>query len=73
MDYSNNASKRLEDLTNEFDQILDELKDSQDLSNQLYKSEDMVIESQENLLNFTHKLQELKKELNTLAINCKNK
>ncbi len=73
MDYSNNASKRLEDLTNEFDQILDELKDSQDLSNQLYKSEDMVIESQENLLIFTHKLQELKKELNTLATNCKNK
>ncbi|AXH08825.1 hypothetical protein CP960_00930 [Malaciobacter halophilus] len=73
MDYSNNASKKLEDLTDEFDEILEELKDSRDLSSQLNKSEDMVIESQENLLNFTHKLEELKKELNSLALNCKSK
>ncbi|RXJ86267.1 type IV pili methyl-accepting chemotaxis transducer N-terminal domain-containing protein [Arcobacter sp. CECT 8985] len=73
MQYSNNASKKLEDLTNEFDEILDEIKDSNDLSNQLFKSEDMVIESQENLLTFTHKLEELKKELNSLSQNCKSK
>ncbi|RXJ94419.1 hypothetical protein CRV00_07565 [Malaciobacter molluscorum] len=72
MKYSDSASKKLEDLTNEFDEILEELKDSQDLSNQLFKSEDMVIESQENLLNFTHKLEDLKKELNSLSQNCKH-
>lgn len=70
MAYSDNASKKLEDLTNEFDEILDELSESRDLSSQLHKSEDMVIESQENLLNFTHKLEELKKELNSLSKNC---
>lgn len=72
MDYSNSASKRLEEITSEFDLVLGELHDSQDVTSHLDKSEDMVIESQENLLSLTNKLQELKKELTLLTENCRH-
>ncbi|MGM0519821.1 MAG: type IV pili methyl-accepting chemotaxis transducer N-terminal domain-containing protein [Campylobacterota bacterium] len=64
VEYSTNASIKLQEITNEFDEILDELNNSKDISKtQLNKSEDMVIESQEEIINSTNKLQNLKKQL----------
>ena len=40
---------------------------------ELNKSEDIVIQSQENLMNSTKKLQELKNELDKLMDSCKAK
>ena len=70
---SKNASIKLEEISDEFDKIIDELKNSSDISKQLYKSEDIVIQSQENLINSTIKLQELKNELDKLLNSCKTK
>ena len=70
---SKNASIKLEEISDEFDKIIDELKNSSDISKQLYKSEDIVIQSQENLINSTIKLQELKNELDKLLNSCKPK
>jgi len=70
IEQSKNASSKLEEITDEFDKVLDELKDSTDISNQLDKSEDMVIESTEELINSTKKLQNLKEELDKLRKTC---
>ena len=72
VEYSTNASVKLEEITDEFDKILDELNSKTDISQQLDKSEDMVIESQEELINSTKKLQELKSELDNLLNSCKS-
>lgn len=72
VEYSTNASIKLEEITDEFDKVLEELSNSTDISRQLDKSEDMVIESQEELINSTKKLQELKSELDTLLKSCKS-
>lgn len=71
IEQSKNASQKLEEITDEFDKVLDELNNSNDISQQLDKSEDMVIQSQEDLINSTHKLQELKEELDKLILSCK--
>lgn len=71
IEQSKNASAKLEEITDEFDKVLDELNNSNDISQQLDKSEDMVIQSQEDLINSTHKLQELKEELDKLILSCK--
>ncbi|PLY08864.1 MAG: hypothetical protein C0625_01500 [Arcobacter sp.] len=78
MDYSNeaieqsrNASYKLEEITDEFDKVLNELTNSGDLSKQLNKSEDMVIESTEELINSSQKLQNLKAELDKLVLAAK--
>lgn len=71
VEYSTNASTKLEEITDEFDKVLDELNNSRDISRQLDKSEDMVIESQEELINSTKKLQDLKSELDNLLTSCK--
>jgi len=63
---SKNASSKLEEITDEFDKVLDELKDTTHISKHLDKSEDMVIESTEELINSTKKLQKLKDELDKL-------
>lgn len=73
MEHSKNASAKLEEITDEFDKILDELENSKDINNTLNKSEDMIIQSTEDLMNSTKKLQELKKELDTLINSCKVK
>jgi nitrate/nitrite-specific signal transduction histidine kinase len=73
IEQSNNASTKLEEITEEFDKIIDELTNSTDISKQLNKSEDIVIQSQENLMNSTKKLQELKNELDKLMNSCKTK
>ena len=73
IEQSKNASIKLEEITDEFDKVIDELTNSADISKQLNKSEDIVIQSQENLMNSTKKLQELKNELDKLFISCKSK
>lgn len=73
IEHSKNASIKLEEITDEFDKVIDELTNSADISKQLNKSEDIVIQSQENLMNSTKKLQELKNELDKLLNSCKTK
>ncbi|MDQ1267361.1 MAG: hypothetical protein QG560_4 [Campylobacterota bacterium] len=77
MEYSNEAllqsqkaSSKLEELTDEFDTILGELKDKSLASKHLNNSEDIVIESTEELINSTKKLTNLKKELDKLIKSC---
>jgi len=65
------ASEKLEEITDEFDKLLDEMEDSQILSTQLSKSEDIAIQSSEDLLQTTQKLSNLKQQLDNLRISCK--
>jgi len=67
---SERASSKLEELTDEFDVIIDELKDKSLVSKHLNNSEDIVIESTEELMNSTKKLQKLKHELTKLSKSC---
>lgn len=70
IEQSKNASLKLEELSEEFDLIIDGLKNSADISKQLNKSEDIVIQSQEDLVNSTKRLQELKNELDKILNAC---
>jgi nitrate/nitrite-specific signal transduction histidine kinase len=70
---SKNASNKLENLAGEFDLIIDELKNSQEISDYLNRSEDIAIESQEHLINSTKRLEELRKELEKIANGCETK
>ena len=70
IEQSKNASQKLEELSEEFDLIIDGLKNSADISKQLNKSEDIVIQSQEDLVNSTKRLQELKNELDKISNAC---
>jgi hypothetical protein len=79
MDYSNeallqsqNAALKLEEITDEFDTILDELKDKSLVSKHLNNSEDMAISSAEGLIKSTKKLQNLKEELEKLTKSCQS-
>ena len=67
---SERASNKLEELTDQFDMILFELQDKSLVSKHLNNSEDIVIESREELINSTRKLQNLKSELNKLSKSC---
>lgn len=71
VEQSKYASIKLEEITDEFDTILNELHGSAQISKHLDKSEEIVIQTQEDLLNSTKKLQELKKELDLLLNSCK--
>ncbi len=79
MDYSNEAllqseraSAKLGELTDEFDSIIDELKDKSIANKHLNNSEDIVIESTEELMNSTRKLYNLKLELEKLTKSCQD-
>ncbi len=79
MDYSQTAleqsklaSDKLESLTDEFSTIIDELENRSEIAKQLDKSEDIVIESTEDLIKSTKKLQNLKDELDKLLSSCKS-
>jgi nitrate/nitrite-specific signal transduction histidine kinase len=72
IEQSKNASLKLEELTDEFDKIIYDLTNSADISKQLNRSEDIVIQSQEYLINSTKRLQELKKELDKILKSCNN-
>jgi nitrate/nitrite-specific signal transduction histidine kinase len=65
------ASEKLEEITDEFDKLIDDMEDSQVLSSQLSRSEDIAIQSSEDLLRTTKKLSALKSQLDSLLENCK--
>jgi len=65
------ASEKLEEISDEFDKLLDDIEDSQSLSSQLSKSEDIAIQSSEDLLQTTKKLANLKQQLDNLKVACK--
>jgi len=80
MSYSQNAleqselaSKKLETLTEEFGDIIDELENKSEIMKQIDMSEDIAIESNENLLKTTKKLNDLKTQLDALLQNCQSK
>ncbi len=77
MDYSSEAlaksqmaSEKLEEITDEFDKIINEIHDSSAITSQLDKSEDIIIQSNEELLKSTQKLGKLKEELDKLLTSC---
>lgn len=73
VEQSKNASIKLEEITDEFDNVLQQLKGSSEISKHLDKSEEIVIQTQEELLKSTKKLENLKKELDSLLDSCKIK
>jgi|GEM_PF-303342 len=68
---SQKASEKLEEITDEFDKIIHDMNGSSNLSSQLSKSEDIAIQSTEDLLKTTKKLSDLKQQLDSLLISCK--
>uniref|UniRef100_UPI0040489D46 type IV pili methyl-accepting chemotaxis transducer N-terminal domain-containing protein n=1 Tax=Aliarcobacter sp. TaxID=2321116 RepID=UPI0040489D46 len=70
MEQSKNASIKLEEISDEFDKIINDLTNTSDISKQLNKSEDIMIQSQEDLINTTKRLQELKNELDKILNAC---
>lgn len=73
VEQSKNASIKLEEINDEFDAIINELTNSAEISKHLDKSEEIVIQTQEDLIKSTKKLQELKNELDKLLNSCKPK
>jgi len=71
LEESKKASQKLESLTDEFDTIINEIENRSEVMNQIDKSEDIVIESTEELIKSTKKLQNLKAELDKLLVSCK--
>lgn len=69
IEQSKNASQKLEEITSEFDEILDNLQDKT-MYEQINKSEDIVIQSSEELIASAKKLQKLKEELDKLLGDC---
>lgn len=69
--FSKNASLKLEEITDEFEDIIKEITDKE-IKRALNKSEDIAIESTEDLLNSSKKLEGLKNQLDTLLAACKN-
>ncbi|MCK9454401.1 MAG: type IV pili methyl-accepting chemotaxis transducer N-terminal domain-containing protein [Sulfurimonas sp.] len=67
---SQKASSKLEELTDEFDTILGDLKDKSSACKHLDNSEDIAIASTEELMNSTKRLSNLKKELDELLKSC---
>ena len=72
LEQSKKASNKLEEITGEFSDIMNELEDKSTVISQLDKSEDMVIESTEDLLKSTKRLQNLKNELDKLLVSCRS-
>lgn len=66
------ASKKLESLSEEFSGIIEELEGNPDISKQIYMSEDIAIESSENLQRTTKKLNVLKSQLNNILTSCES-
>lgn len=71
LNFSKSASSKLEEITDEFGDILKELNDKE-IKKALNTSEDIAIESAEELLNSTKKLENLKNQLDKLLNNCKD-
>ncbi|PRM98101.1 type IV pili methyl-accepting chemotaxis transducer N-terminal domain-containing protein [Aliarcobacter cryaerophilus] len=73
LEQSKNASYKLEEITNEFDEIISELQNKSEISKQLNKSEDIAIQTQEQLLHSSKRLNELKNELEKIIIFAEKK
>ena len=70
LEQSRMASEKLQDLADEFEDIISEIGDKSDIMKGIDRSEDIAIESSENLLRTTKKLNDLKKQLDLLLKNC---
>jgi nitrate/nitrite-specific signal transduction histidine kinase len=70
MEQSKKASVKLEEITDEFYKTINDLKYSSEITNKLDKTENIIIQSHEDLINTTQKLQLLKNELDKLLENC---
>ena len=73
LEQSKNASYKLEEITNEFDEIINELQNKSEISKQLNKSEDIAIQTQEQLLHSSKRLNELKSELEKIILFAEKK
>ena len=73
LEQSKNASYKLEEISNEFDEIISELKNKSEISKQLNKSEDIAIQTQEQLLHSSKRLNELKSELEKIILFAEKK
>ena len=67
LEQSKKASQKLESLTEEFDDLINEFENKSDVIKGLDRSEDIMIESTEDLIKTTKKLQSLKMQLNSLT------
>jgi len=67
---SQKASAKLEQITDEFNEVLKTMENAAILADDIDKSEDMIIESNEELLQSTQKLQKLKAQLDKLLQSC---
>lgn len=72
LEQSEVAANQLETLTKEFGNIIQDLENKPEIMKNIDMSEDIAIESSENLLKTTKQLNELKKQLDSLLKNCKN-
>ncbi len=70
LEHSQKASYKLEQINDEFDEVLKGIENSAMLADDIDKSEDMMIESSEELLQSTQKLQKLKDQLDKLLKSC---
>lgn len=67
---SQKASLKLEELSEEFSDIIGNIQTDKKLNSSINKSEDIMIQSSEDLRRTTLKLQNLKKELDSLLNSC---
>lgn len=69
LEQSKKASQKLESLTEEFDELINEFENKSDVLKGLDRSEDIMIESTEDLIKTTKRLQSLKTQLDSLLKN----
>lgn len=67
LEQSKKASQKLESLTEEFDDLINDFENKSDVLKGLDRSEDIMIESTEDLLKTTKRLQALKTQLDSLV------
>ncbi len=67
---SKTASQKLESITDEFEKIICDMHDSSSITSKLDKSEDIMIQSNEELIKSTKKLEKLKIELDKVLKSC---
>ena len=73
LEQSINASYKLEEISNEFDEIINEIQNKSEISKQLNRSEDIAIQTQEQLLHSSKRLNELKNELEKIILFAEKK
>lgn len=69
LEQSKKASQKLESLTEEFDDLINDFENKSDVIKDLDRSEDIMIESTEDLIKTTKRLQALKTQLDGLLKN----